>query len=164
MKLNSKVMKNILKIIGIIYLSVEILANLDGALGFLNRIGINITNMDLINIAKSISAVFHFITPFLVIGCIYYIIVLKEKIIALKKFRDADSIDMQKYMFGLTEVIVIQIKKIYKDTLNAEWKKGEEDKLHKIYSDSHTQQIKDALEEYNKAFPECKPFIPYESK
>jgi len=163
MKSKSKVMKNILKVLGAIFLIVEIIANLDGAISFFNRIGINITDMEIINVAKTISGIFHFFTPFLVIGCIYYIIVLREKLSALKKFRDEDSLDSQRYMVGTVKAMETQIELIY-STMKLKWEKGKENPVTKIYFDAYDERMKKELEEYNKAFSECQPFKPFESK
>lgn len=83
---------------------------------------------------------------------------LNSKLLALKKFRDEESLDIQKYILGLTKVMKIQIKNIYLNILKQEWKEGEKDELFSIQDNAIQEKLKEAIEEYNKVFSECKTY------
>ena len=71
---------------------IETLANFDGAIGFINKIGINVQMNTLISIAKGLSGIIHFLMPFLFLYLLYKYIQLKDKLKALKKYRDYETI------------------------------------------------------------------------
>lgn len=88
-----KKLNNVVKIIAIPYFIIEVLANFDGAISFLNRFGMYKQQIDtMIEAAKILSHLIHSLLPLGFLYVLYKNYNTIEKIKALKDFRDKESI------------------------------------------------------------------------
>jgi hypothetical protein len=82
-----KTLNNVIKIITIPYFIIEALANFDGAISFLDRIGINKHLDIMIEAAKILSNLIHFLMPLGFIYLLYKHLDTIEKLKANKKIK-----------------------------------------------------------------------------
>jgi len=141
--------KNVIWGITLMFIICEKLSSIDGAINFLNRIGMN--TISIVNFFVSLDKVTNFFIPFIVLFLCYYVFILKDKIIALKKFRDLEAIRVSNHYNAII--------KSYQDAFD-----DINDKL-KLWTDNNSQspdnekneaedrkhQINETLE-YNQAF------------
>lgn len=137
-------------IVSLLLALVPVLANIDGALSFLTRLGVSADKLQ--RFMEIILKILEFLSPIVVIYLLWQVLKLTEALRALKKFRDIEMLRTVDHYNAQLKNIEARMSLLNKKTMAYDEPDGSEDAIAlKDRKENDKQKIAEILE-YNKGF------------